>query len=175
MPEPSAHQGPLVSPMRGRVCFSVTALVLPVTSHCLGLAEVVAASRRALAVSVAGVQFVAPACGHVDCRPWAVPLCCRAAWIDKCRPNLLITESTYATTIRDSKRCRERDFLKKVHETVERGGKVPGPRQGVGWAPEGALLSFGKKSCPDPLRGTYLSRVRSQRRAGQNVLWGHGG
>ncbi|XP_040120023.1 integrator complex subunit 11 isoform X2 [Oryx dammah] len=37
-----------------------------------------------------------------------------AAWIDKCRPNLLITESTYATTIRDSKRCRERDFLKKV-------------------------------------------------------------
>lgn len=47
-----------------------------------------------------------------------------AAWIDKCRPNLLITESTYATTIRDSKRCRERDFLKKVHETVERGGKV---------------------------------------------------
>lgn len=51
---------------------------------------------------------------------------CRAAWIDKCRPNLLITESTYATTIRDSKRCRERDFLKKVHETVERGGKVAG-------------------------------------------------
>eukprot|EP00795_Rhopilema_esculentum_P006633 gene6633-12172_t len=27
-----------------------------------------------------------------------------AAWIDKCRPDLLITESTYATTIRDSKR-----------------------------------------------------------------------
>lgn len=37
-----------------------------------------------------------------------------AAWIDKCRPDLLISESTYATTIRDSKRCRERDFLKKV-------------------------------------------------------------
>lgn len=53
-----------------------------------------------------------------------ISICCRAAWIDKCRPNLLITESTYATTIRDSKRCRERDFLKKVHETVERGGKV---------------------------------------------------
>ncbi|KAJ7398704.1 Integrator complex subunit 11 [Pitangus sulphuratus] len=49
-----------------------------------------------------------------------------AAWIDKCRPDLLISESTYATTIRDSKRCRERDFLKKVHETVERGGKVSG-------------------------------------------------
>lgn len=37
-----------------------------------------------------------------------------AAWIDKCRPDVLISESTYATTIRDSKRCRERDFLKKV-------------------------------------------------------------
>lgn len=61
------------------------------------------------------------------------PPCTRAAWIDKCRPNLLITESTYATTIRDSKRCRERDFLKKVHETVERGGKVA--TAGVGtWA-----------------------------------------
>lgn len=49
---------------------------------------------------------------------------CSAAWIDKCRPDLLISESTYATTIRDSKRCRERDFLKKVHESIERGGKV---------------------------------------------------
>ena len=47
-----------------------------------------------------------------------------AAWIDKCRPDLLITESTYATTIRDSKRCREMDFLKKVHETIMKGGKV---------------------------------------------------
>ena len=46
-----------------------------------------------------------------------------AAWIDRCRPDLLITESTYATTIRDSKRCRERDFLKKIHETVDKGGK----------------------------------------------------
>ena len=47
-----------------------------------------------------------------------------AASIDKCRPDLLITESTYATTIRDSKRCRERDFLKKVLDCVEKGGKV---------------------------------------------------
>lgn len=47
-----------------------------------------------------------------------------AAWIDKCKPDLLITESTYATTIRDSKRCRETDFLTKVHECVARGGKV---------------------------------------------------
>ncbi|KAI8813545.1 beta-lactamase-like protein [Cladochytrium replicatum] len=35
------------------------------------------------------------------------------ARIDKCRPDLLITETTYATTIRDSKRSRERDFLRK--------------------------------------------------------------
>lgn len=76
-----------------------------------------------------GVPLAAPSC--VDCPRQATPLCRRAAWIDKCRPNLLITESTYATTIRDSKRCRERDFLKKVHETVERGGKV-GPWQGRG-------------------------------------------
>ena len=26
-----------------------------------------------------------------------------AAWIDRCRPDVLITESTYATTIRDSR------------------------------------------------------------------------
>ena len=30
----------------------------------------------------------------------------RAAWIDKCRPDVLITESTYATTVRDSKRWK---------------------------------------------------------------------
>src|SRR6218665_3857968 len=47
-----------------------------------------------------------------------------SAWIDKCRPDILISESTYATTIRDSKRCRERDFLKKVHDTIDKGGKV---------------------------------------------------
>lgn len=40
------------------------------------------------------------------------------------RCDLLISESTYATTIRDSKRARERDFLKKVHDCVDRGGKV---------------------------------------------------
>ncbi|XP_055787271.1 uncharacterized protein LOC129860667 isoform X2 [Salvelinus fontinalis] len=50
----------------------------------------------------------------------------RAAWIDKYRPDILILESTSATTIRDSKRCRERDFLKNVHETVERGERRRG-------------------------------------------------
>lgn len=63
-----------------------------------------------------------------------------AAWIDKCRPDLLISESTYATTIRDSKRCRERDFLKKVHECVERGGKVLIPVFALGRAQELCIL-----------------------------------
>merc|ERR1712038_1733113 len=63
-----------------------------------------------------------------------------AAWIDKCRPDLLISESTYATTIRDSKRCRERDFLKKVHDCVEKGGKVLIPVFALGRAQELGIL-----------------------------------
>ncbi|XP_047738906.1 integrator complex subunit 11 [Hyalella azteca] len=63
-----------------------------------------------------------------------------AAWIDKCRPDLLITESTYATTIRDSKRCRERDFLKKIHSCVDRGGKVLIPVFALGRVQELCIL-----------------------------------
>ncbi|XP_074655305.1 integrator complex subunit 11-like [Tubulanus polymorphus] len=63
-----------------------------------------------------------------------------AAWIDKCRPNLLITESTYATTIRDSKRAREHDFLKKVHDCVDKGGKVLIPVFALGRAQELCIL-----------------------------------
>lgn len=63
-----------------------------------------------------------------------------AAWIDRCRPDLLITESTYATTIRDSKRCRERDFLVKVHDCIERGGKVLIPVFALGRAQELCIL-----------------------------------
>ncbi|XP_062499448.1 integrator complex subunit 11-like [Corticium candelabrum] len=63
-----------------------------------------------------------------------------AAWIDKCHPDLLITESTYATTIRDSKRCRERDFLMKVHEVVEAGGKILIPVFALGRAQELCIL-----------------------------------
>jgi hypothetical protein len=47
-----------------------------------------------------------------------------AAWIEKLRPDLFITETTYATMIRDSKRCRERDLLKRIHKCVDNGGKV---------------------------------------------------
>jgi len=63
-----------------------------------------------------------------------------AAWIDKCRPDLLITESTYATTVRDSKRCRERDFLKKVHDCVDKNGKVLIPVFALGRAQELCIL-----------------------------------
>lgn len=63
-----------------------------------------------------------------------------SAWIDKCRPDLLITESTYATTIRDSKRCRERDFLMKVRDCVEKGGKVLIPVFALGRAQELCIL-----------------------------------
>ncbi len=78
--------------------------------------------------------------------PTRIPLLCSR--IDKCRPDLLITESTYATTIRDSKRCRERDFLKKVHDCVEKGGKVLIPVFALGRAQvrKMKLLQIGPKS-----------------------------
>lgn len=63
-----------------------------------------------------------------------------AAAIDRLRPTLLITESTYATTIRDSKRARERNFLKRVHQAVDRGGKVLIPVFALGRAQELCLL-----------------------------------
>lgn len=63
-----------------------------------------------------------------------------AAWIERLQPTVLITESTYATTIRDSKRARERNFLKRVHQAVERGGKVLIPVFALGRAQELCLL-----------------------------------
>jgi integrator complex subunit 11 len=38
--------------------------------------------------------------------------------------DLLITETTYATTVRESKRRRESDFLNKIKECLDNGGKV---------------------------------------------------
>ncbi|PHZ13322.1 Metallo-hydrolase/oxidoreductase [Rhizopus microsporus ATCC 52813] len=63
-----------------------------------------------------------------------------SAWIDKVRPDVLITESTYATTIRDSRRTRERDFLAKVHECVLNGGNVIIPVFALGRAQELCIL-----------------------------------
>ncbi|TKS76590.1 Integrator complex subunit 11 [Collichthys lucidus] len=53
-----------------------------------------------------------------------------AAWIDKCRPDILISESTYATTIRDSKRCRERGLSEESarKHRKRRQGKRVGPQ-----------------------------------------------
>eukprot|EP00741_Cyanophora_paradoxa_P016290 tig00020911_g15729.t1 len=63
-----------------------------------------------------------------------------AASCENLRPDILITESTYATTIRDSKRVRERDFLRQVHDAVERGGKVLIPVFALGRAQELCIL-----------------------------------
>lgn len=63
-----------------------------------------------------------------------------AAWIDRCNPDILITESTYATTIRESKRARERDFLKAIHQAVEKGGKVLIPTFALGRVQELCIL-----------------------------------
>lgn len=52
----------------------------------------------------------------------------------------LITESTYATTVRDSKRARERDFLQKVYASVQQGGKVLIPVFALGRAQELCVL-----------------------------------
>jgi len=46
------------------------------------------------------------------------------ACINRVSPHLLFSETTYGTTVRDSKREREKEFLKQVHLTIKRGGKV---------------------------------------------------
>ena len=56
------------------------------------------------------------------------------------RPDVLITESTYATTLRDSKRARERDFLKNIHQCVAAGGKVLIPVFALGRVQELCIL-----------------------------------
>ncbi|KAJ0981046.1 hypothetical protein J5N97_009301 [Dioscorea zingiberensis] len=63
-----------------------------------------------------------------------------AAQIERLQLDLLITESTYATTIRDSKYARETEFLKVVHKCISRGGKVLIPTFALGRAQELCLL-----------------------------------
>lgn len=63
-----------------------------------------------------------------------------AAQIDKLHLDLLITESTYATTVRDSKYAREREFLKAVHKCIADGGKVLIPTFALGRAQELCIL-----------------------------------
>ncbi|KAL8476078.1 hypothetical protein ACS0TY_028662 [Phlomoides rotata] len=63
-----------------------------------------------------------------------------AAQIDRLQLDLVITESTYATTYRDSKYVREREFLKAVHQCVAGGGKVLIPTFALGRAQELCML-----------------------------------
>ncbi|XP_055908955.1 integrator complex subunit 11 isoform X2 [Eupeodes corollae] len=63
-----------------------------------------------------------------------------AAWIDKCQPDVLITESHYATTNPTKKRCSDEDFLKYVHDCLSRGGKVLIPIFILGRAQELCLI-----------------------------------
>jgi integrator complex subunit 11 len=86
-----------------------------------------------------------------------------AAWIDRCRPDLLITESTYATTVRDSKRCRERDFLKKVHDCIDRGGKVLIPVFALGRAQELCILLEMRQTPARKQRKEYLENKEKKK------------
>ncbi|GAB2279942.1 Cleavage and polyadenylation specificity factor subunit 3-II [Dionaea muscipula] len=63
-----------------------------------------------------------------------------AAQIDRLQLDLLISESTYATTVRDSKHAREREFLNAVHKCVTGGGKVLIPTFALGRAQELCIL-----------------------------------
>ena len=57
------------------------------------------------------------------------------------RPDVLISESTYADTVRDAKRGREREFLNAIHDTlVHHGGKVLIPVFALGRAQELCIL-----------------------------------
>ena len=63
-----------------------------------------------------------------------------AASAPRMNPNVIITQTTYATTIRDTKRDRQRKMLKIVSETVEKGGKVLIPVFALGRAQELCVL-----------------------------------
>jgi len=63
-----------------------------------------------------------------------------SAFIDDCRPDALITETTYATTVRSAKKTREDQFLEKIRTCVENDGKVLIPVFALGRAQELCLL-----------------------------------
>lgn len=62
------------------------------------------------------------------------------AWIEELRPDLMITESTYANLVRDCRKSRERDFLQSIHTCVNRGGVVLIPIPALGRAQEICLI-----------------------------------
>lgn len=64
----------------------------------------------------------------------------RSAWIERLDPHVIISESTYATKFRELKMRREKVFLKKVVQTIDRGGKVLIPVFALGRAQELCIL-----------------------------------
>ena len=58
------------------------------------------------------------------------------AYMPKIYPDVLMTETTYGDKVRDTKRVREREFLKKLLETTDKGGKVLIPIFALGRAQE---------------------------------------
>ena len=60
----------------------------------------------------------------------------RGAFMPKIKPDVFITESTKADTIRDTKRVREREFLEKIQNTLNNKGKVLIPVFALGRAQE---------------------------------------
>lgn len=63
-----------------------------------------------------------------------------SAWIDCLRPDLLITEATYGSTIRECRKTKENEFISAVYECVKNGGKVLVPIFVFGRAQEMCLL-----------------------------------
>lgn len=62
------------------------------------------------------------------------------AYVPKLYADIFITETTYGDTIRDTKRAREREFLKKIQSTIDQGGKVLIPIFALGRAQELCIL-----------------------------------
>ena len=62
------------------------------------------------------------------------------AYMPKIYPDILMTETTYGDKIRETKRIREREFIKKIEETLSRGGKVLIPIFALGRAQELCIL-----------------------------------
>ena len=62
------------------------------------------------------------------------------AWIDNLKPDLMITESTYGSVVRDCRKSKERRFLQLIHACIQRGGKVLIPIFALGRAQELCLL-----------------------------------
>ena len=66
-----------------------------------------------------------------------------AARVPEIRPDVLITESTFGTAVREARRDREREFLDAVQNTVAAGGRVLVPVGALGPAQELSLLLLG--------------------------------